>query len=254
LSNSFNIVSGSSDRTIRIWQSEYPFNLIKTLNYFFPFNALAILPNSNNIVSGSSQGNGMSTSINIWNSKSFELIHSLKESRTVYSLTILYNSNNNIVSSGGGGSDINSDDGNPIINIWQSDFPYNLITTLYGHSDSIRSLVIKFNSNNIISGSYDSTIKIWSQIKFEYYSNLTGHTDAINDLVFFNNGDLVSCSKDKSIRVWNMNTFQTKFIKNLNRSCLSLTLLNNYNLVSTSEDKSIKIWDTNLFYNISIIH
>ena len=140
------------------------------------------------------------------------------------------------------------------IKIWSS-LTFKLITTLYGHTDTIFSLWVLFNSSNIVSGSQDNTIKIWKYTELSYYTNFRGHTNSINDLIFNSkNGDLISCSKDETIRVWDMNSNQTKYLnQEHNRSCLSLYLLNNYNLVSTSEDKSIKIWNTDLFYNISII-
>jgi len=55
------------------------------------------------------------------------------------------------------------------------------------------------NTNNIVSGSWDNSVKIWHLKELEYYSNLTEHTDSINDLVFLNNGDLASCSNDKPL-------------------------------------------------------
>ena len=43
------------------------------------------------------------------------------------------------------------------------------------------------NTNNIVSGSWANSVKIWHLKELEYYSNLTEHIDSINDLVFLNN-------------------------------------------------------------------
>jgi WD40 repeat protein len=123
------------------------------------------------------------------------------------------------------------------------------------HNRSCLSLYL-LNNNNLVSGSEDTSVKIWSpNNEFRFRNNLLGHTGPINDLLFLNNGDLASCSSDHSIRVWDMNTNKVKSINSQahNRSCLSLYLMNNNILVSSSEDKSIRLWNTNLFYNISII-
>ncbi len=66
---------------------------------------------------------------------------------SVYALAILPNSN------------IVSGSYDKTIKIWQSEYPYQLITTLYGHTDWVESLAILPNSN-IVSGSFDNTIKI----------------------------------------------------------------------------------------------
>lgn len=46
------------------------------------------------------------------------------------------------------------------IKIWDS-FTYKLINTLEGHDDWLASLAIIPSNQYIISGSYDTTIKVW---------------------------------------------------------------------------------------------
>ena len=50
------------------------------------------------------------------------------------------------------------------IKVWQSVSPFQLITTLYGHTYSVVTLAIMPNSN-IVSGSLDKTIKIIELIR-----------------------------------------------------------------------------------------
>jgi WD40 repeat protein len=69
-----NIVSGSRDNTVKIWNST-AFRLKATLeNHTHWVNALAIIPSNENIVSGSND-----KTIKVWNSKKFILIKNLKE-------------------------------------------------------------------------------------------------------------------------------------------------------------------------------
>jgi len=117
---------GSADTTIKIWQSEYPYNCIANLtghaNSVF---ALAILNNSNK-VSGSAD-----TTIKIWLSEyPFSCIQTLiGHSNNINSLSILPNSN--IVSC--------SDD--QTIKIWNST-SFQLIATLTGHNSNEFKLAI----------------------------------------------------------------------------------------------------------------
>jgi WD40 repeat protein len=183
-----NIVSGNLDSTIKIWQSEYPYNCFAILTaHTSGVDTLAILPDTNNIVSESSD-----STIKIWESEyPYKIIANLFTELilSTFSLTILPNSN----SVSGSSTEFHN-----VLNIWNST-SFQLITKLYGHTDFINALAVLPNTNNTVSGSWDNSVKIWHLKELEYYSNLTEHTDSLNDLVFLNNGDLASCSNDKPL-------------------------------------------------------
>ena len=158
-----NIVSGSLDLTIKIWQSEYPYNCFAILTaHTGGVNALAILPNKN-IVSGS-----WDTTIKIWQSEyPYKLIANLTgHTGKIYALAILPNTN--IVSCGSDWT----------IKIWNSKF-FKLITTLYNkESYDVYTLAILPDSN-ILSGCHDGSLKIWNSTSYKLITTLTGHTDSI---------------------------------------------------------------------------
>ena len=88
-----NIVSGSRDNTVKIWNST-AFRLKATLeNHTHWVNALAIIPSNENIVSGSND-----KTIKVWNSKKFILIKNLKEHDKAVTSFAIIPSNENIVS------------------------------------------------------------------------------------------------------------------------------------------------------------
>ncbi len=83
---------------------------------------------------------------------------------------------------------------------------------LTGHTDTVASLIILPNSN-LVSGSWDSTIKIWNSTSFELIANLTDHTNKVSSLAILPNTNLVSGSFDSTIKIWNSTTF--KLIKSI---------------------------------------
>ena len=75
-----------------------------------------------------------------------------------------------------------------------------LITTLTGHANHVRCLII--DDGKLYSGSDDYTIKIWNCSTDTLIKTLTGHTGNVRCLTI-NDGKLYSGSWDHSIKVWN---------------------------------------------------
>ena len=85
--------------------------------------------------------------------------------------------------------------------------------TFLGHSDTVRCLQV--NSDKLISGSYDHTLKIWDLKTGICKNTLRGHTDAVICLQF-NEERILSGSADKTLRVRLLgNSFRgsTQFLK-----------------------------------------
>ncbi len=99
-------------------------------------------------------------------------------------------------------SNIVSGSGDFTIKIWRSEYPYNFIATLTGHTNYVFALAI-LNNSNIVSGSADTTIKIWqSESPYNCIANLTGHTNSIFALAILPNSNIVSGSGDTTIKLW----------------------------------------------------
>jgi WD40 repeat protein len=187
------LISCSINSSCKIWQSAYPFQLIKTIQSIQPFkgnsyfvNDMIEQPNTN-LVSGNSDG-----TINIWNSTNMSIISTLYEHvGYVYITKFEYS----------GGKD-------SIIKIWQSESPYECLASLYGHTSFLNALAILPNSN-IVSGSRDSIIKIWkSQSPYILIATLIGHSDSVNALEILPNSNLVSGSRNSTTKIWNSTTFE----------------------------------------------
>ena len=81
-----------------------------------------------------------------------------------------------------------------------------VVKTLNGHSSLVITLT-QLSNGNLVSGSADSTIKIWNLENGSLLNTLTAHTSSVISLLVLSNGNLLSGSNDGTIREWNLNTF-----------------------------------------------
>ena len=78
---------------------------------------------------------------------------------------------------------IASGNGDCTIKIWNAENG-ELINTLVGHQNSVRSVAFSFDNKLIASGSYDKTIKIWNAESGELINTLVGHCGSIYSVTF----------------------------------------------------------------------
>ncbi|RNA03681.1 hypothetical protein BpHYR1_033051 [Brachionus plicatilis] len=208
-----NIVSGSEDRTIKIFDKD-TFVCVRTINgHNRDVLCLAIMQNGN-IVSGSED-----EKIKIWDKDTFECIMTIK-GHTNYVKSLAIPQNGNIVS---GSWD-------KTIKIWDIN-TFECLKTIDGHIYAVNCLAIMQNGN-IVSGSRDRGIKLWHKDTFKCIKTINGHTNHVNTLAILQNGNIVSGSLDETIKIWDKDTFEC--LKTLNChnhqiNCLAIMLDGNIN-------------------------
>ena len=82
---------------------------------------------------------------------------------------------------------------------------YELQFTLKGHTNHVYALV-EMNSGDLVSGSWDKTLKLWNIQKHRETTCLRefiGHNDWIFCVIQHSSGLLISGSGDKTARIWN---------------------------------------------------
>lgn len=80
-----------------------------------------------------------------------------------------------------------------------------LIGWLAGHTDSVRSLSFNPNGSMIVSGSEDTTARLWDGISWQEAACLKGHTRRVNAVGFNPLGHMVaSASDDATVRLWDV--------------------------------------------------
>ncbi|CAD8094639.1 unnamed protein product [Paramecium sonneborni] len=131
------------------------------------------------------------------------------------------------------------------INLYEfKDGQIQLIQTLQGHKDDVRTLYFMKNSNQFISGSDDNNIIIW-EIKYNQWQiqqQLNGHTSSIVHIIMNNKEDLIiSASEDGTIKFWEKQHNQWKLTQTISDFYIvfSLSLNESQNQLISSNDKSI---------------
>ncbi|CAL6085440.1 WD40_repeat protein [Hexamita inflata] len=126
------------------------------------------------------------------------------------------------------------------------DNQYNLVRKLEGHSDKVWTASFNNDGTQIVSGSQDTTLKIWNTYTGENVATLAGHKGSIYQAIFSpHNSIIVSTSGDKTIKIWQTDTKQ--LVKTLaghtGRVCSIAFSPNSKYIVTGGRDGKIKQWN-----------
>ncbi|EDK43212.1 protein MET30 [Lodderomyces elongisporus NRRL YB-4239] len=108
-----------------------------------------------------------------------------------------------------------------------------------GHTDGVTCL--QFNRKYLMTGSYDTTIKIWKIETGECVKTLTGHTKGVRSLVF-DNQKLITGGLDSTIKVWNYHTGQCIATYRGHDDAVVSVDFSNKSIVSGSADHTVRVW------------
>jgi WD40 repeat protein len=224
------IVSGSEDRTIRIWDIDSGKCLTTLKGHTSVVRAIAVTSNGKRIVSGS-----FDKTIRIWDIDSDKCLTMLEgHTGPVYGIAVTPD-----------GKRIVSGSGDKTIRIWDIDSG-KCLATLNGHSSFVHGIAVTPNGKRIVSGSGDRTIRIWDSDTGKRLTTLKGHTGAVYGIAITPNSEqIVSGSADKTIRIWDIDS--GKCLATLEGHTgliygIAITP-NSVLIVSGSFDRTIRIWD-----------
>ena len=227
--NGQTLVSGSADKTIKVWNLDTGQLRRTLLGHSNIVRSVIFRPNGQVLVSGSGD-----KTIKLWNVQTGELIRTLTgHSGPVWSVAISHD-----------GQTIVSGSEDKTIKIWNLSTG-KLIRTLTGHSSRVFSIALSLDGQILISGSKDKTIKIWNLSTGKLIRTLTGHSDAVRSIALSpDERKFASSSWDKTIKIWNLSTGEqlNTFRGHSDRVVDIAFSADGQMLISTSVDKTVKIW------------
>ena len=180
------IVSGSEDRTVRVWNLADG-GLERTLEgHTDSVVAVAISPDGTRVVSGGRDG-----TVRVWNLADGRLERTL-EGYVVWSVAV-------------------SPDGTRIVSgSWRTVQVWNfadgrLERTLEGHSLAVTTVAASPDGKRVVSGSSDRTVRVWNLADGRLERTLEGHTGLVVAVAVSPDGTRVfSGGGDRTVRVWSL--------------------------------------------------
>ncbi|KAI2633402.1 WD40 repeat-like protein [Xylaria nigripes] len=122
-----------------------------------------------------------------------------------------------------------------------ADCPY-FIRTLQGHTHSVRAIAT--HADTLVSGSYDSTVRVWRISTGETVHVLQGHIQKVYSVVLdVERNRCISGSMDSFIKIWDLETGSCLHTLEGHTLLVGLLDLRDERLVSAAADSTLRIWD-----------
>jgi WD40 repeat protein len=230
------IISGSADKTVKVWDI-HSGNLLHTLTgHSDPVNAVAVTGDGK-VISGS-----WDETVKVWDIHSGNLLHTLTNHGD-FVLAVAVTGDGKVIS---GSRD-------KTVKVWNI-HSGNLLHTLTGHSDSVTAVAVT-EDGQIISGSYDKTVKVWDIHSGNLLYTLTGYSEGVLSVAVTGDGQIISGSDDKTVKVWDIHSGNLLYtLTGHSNRVWAVAVTEDGKVISGSDDKTVKVWDIhsgNLLYTLT---
>ncbi|KAK0629321.1 WD40-repeat-containing domain protein [Bombardia bombarda] len=119
--------------------------------------------------------------------------------------------------------------------------PY-FIRILAGHTHSVRA--ISAHQDILVSGSYDTTVRVWRISTGEQLHVLNGHSQKVYSVVLDpKRNRCISGSMDSLVKIWDLDTGACLYTLEGHSLLVGLLDLRDERLVSAAADSTLRIWD-----------
>ncbi|MBD3191243.1 MAG: DUF4062 domain-containing protein [Candidatus Heimdallarchaeota archaeon] len=118
------------------------------------------------------------------------------------------------------------------------------LRTLEGHNDWIYACAFSPDGTKILSGSRDSSLKLWDAQTGEELRTLEGHTREVVACAFsLDSTKILSISRYGAYKLWDASTGEELLDTDLGSVCSCAFSPDSTRILSASKDGSLKIWD-----------
>lgn len=131
-------------------------------------------------------------------------------------------------------------------NGWAQGSPKIEIAATIGHSNSVNSVAFSPDGNRVLSGSFDTTVKLWDAATGGLIRTFMGHSSLVNSVAFSADGTrIVSGSTDQTIKVWDATTGRVlRTLSGHTSDVLSVAFSpDGARVASGSKDRTVKLWN-----------
>ncbi len=242
------LVSGSSDRTVKLWRRDGTF--IRTLDIPYDINhqlfdvlSVAISPDSKLIAVGVQQvtGGGQYTgAVHIWRISDGQLVQSF----TGYAIGGVTNTGVTSVAFSRDGQYLASGSKDQSVKVWRM-ANGTLVSNRSDHAQQVNAVAFSPDGQWLASASNDMTAKLYRTLDWGVERTLTGHTNLVLSLAFSPNSTrLATGSWDQTARIWNVIDGSLRFSLSHGSNVYPVAFApDGRTLASGARDGSIKLWD-----------
>ena len=224
------IVSGSSDKTIKLWDVKDRVLLHTFDDHKSGVNSVAFSPDGQYIVSGSNDN-----TVKLWDIDNNKLVHTFdKHEQSVK--TVSFSPDGQYLVSGSNDKKLK---------LWHVEDKV-LLHTYDAHKSGVNSVGFSPDGQYIVSGSDDKTVKLWDVENQILLHTFKSHKARVNSVDFSTDGQyIVSGSRDKTVKLWGVKDGVLLYTFEGHESGVNSVAFspNRQYLVSGSLDKTVKLWD-----------
>ena len=241
--NGSRIVSGSFDKTVRVWNAANG-NIIQTyLGHSDRVQTVAWSPDSTRVASA-----GDDRAVHIWNASTGALIL-IYSGHTDHVLGLAWSPD---------GTRIASASADKTVQVWEVSTGRNIFT-YRGHSDYVFAVAWSPDGKRLATGGNDKVVQVWELAKDTKGNFLTslfsnrgsfafrGHSGRINAIAWSPDGRrIASVGSDKSLQIWDAASGKLIFIYRHRSSAFNAVAwsFDSRRVATGNNDKTVQVWDT----------